>query len=96
MLIRLKTRRAVTERQTAARRAFMPVDSIRQEAARCSGPIVGEFGSPALPSLSPLTARPLPDNLPYRLKRYRVLKCTQVSGFTAFGRGQDCSAEDFT
>jgi hypothetical protein len=33
MLIRLKTRRAVTERQTAARRAFMPVDSIRQEAA---------------------------------------------------------------
>jgi hypothetical protein len=49
MLIRLKTRRAVTERQTAARRAFMPVYSSRREAARCSSPIVGAFGSLAPP-----------------------------------------------
>jgi hypothetical protein len=54
------------------------------------------FGSLALPSLSPLPARPLPDNLPYRLKRHWVLQRAQVSGFPAFGRGQDGAPEDFT
>jgi len=42
-----------------------------------------------------LPAALLPDNLSYGLKRHRVLERTQISGFPAFGGGQDRSTEDF-
>jgi hypothetical protein len=57
--------------------------------------MVGTFGSLAPPSLSQLSATSLPDNLPYRFQRDRVLESAQVSGFPAFGGSQDRSTEDF-
>jgi hypothetical protein len=44
---------------------------------------------------SPLPCRPQPDNLPYGFEGHRVLERAEVSGFPAFGRCQDRSAEDF-
>jgi hypothetical protein len=49
--------------------------------------------------LSPLPSRnlfagSLSDNLPYGFQRHWVLERAQVSGFPAFGGGQDRSTED--
>jgi len=47
--------RAVMQRQTTARRDFRRIDTIRREAAGCSGPILRSFGSLAPPTLSPMS-----------------------------------------
>jgi hypothetical protein len=60
-----------------------------------SGWMLGTFGSLAPPSLSQLSATSLPNNLPYRFQRDRVLERAQVSDFPAFGGSQDRSTEDF-
>ena len=72
------------------------IQMVHQERAEIFAlPFARSFGSLAPPSLARLAAGSLPDNLPYGFQRDWVLERAQVSGFPAFGGGQDRSTEDF-
>lgn len=80
---------------SAARRVFRrwaPGAAVDRPAASRAG----AFGSLAPPSILALHACPLPDNFPYGFQCYRVFQGAQVSGFPAFGGGQNCSPQNFS